>query len=127
MSRNAEDHLMMHMNDMSDAMMDCVDDCTDCHAVCTETVSHCLQMGGEHARPEHIRLLLDCAQICGTSADFLLRGSELHTFTCQACAEICERCAQDCERLGDDPGMRACIEACRRCAESCRRMAGAAA
>jgi hypothetical protein len=71
--------------------------------------------------------LLDCAEICQTSANFMLRGSELHSRTCWACAEICERCARDCERLSDDAYMRACAEACRRCANSCKHMAAMAA
>ncbi len=89
-----------------------------------ETVTHCLQMGGKHAEAAHIRLLLDCAEICATSANFMLRGSELHARTCAVCAEICERCAEDCERIGpDDEMMQRCAEMCHRCADSCRRMA----
>jgi hypothetical protein len=107
-------------------MQECIDNCTECHAVCTETVMHCLRKGGEHAAPPHVRLLLDCADICRTSADFMLRRSELHTRTCGVCAEVCERCAEECERMADDEQMRRCAETCRRCADSCRRMAAAA-
>jgi hypothetical protein len=71
--------------------------------------------------------MLDCAEICETSANFMIRGSELHHLTCGACAEVCDRCAEDCERMGDDETMRRCAETCRRCAESCHRMAGAMA
>lgn len=94
----------------------------DCHTVCLETVTHCLSMGGEHARPEHVTLLLDCAEICQTAANFMTRDSELHAVVCGACAQVCERCAQSCEQLGGDE-MRRCADACRRCAESCRAMA----
>lgn len=107
-------------------MQDCINNCLDSHTVCLETVGHCLQKGGRHAAAEHIRLLLDCAEICQTSANFMIRGSDLHTRTCAVCAEVCERCAESCEQFGDDERMRACAEACRRCAESCRRMAAAA-
>lgn len=103
----------------------CIDNCQECHEVCLRMVSHCLQKGGRHAEPSHIRLLLDCAEICETSANFMIRGSDLHNYTCAACSEACERCAEDCERLGDDAEMRRCAEVCRRCADSCRRMAGA--
>jgi hypothetical protein len=105
-------------------MQECIDNCTGCHATCLETVTHRLKKGGRHAEADHIRLLLDCAQICATSADFMLRGSDLHTATCRACAEVCARCAEDCERLADDDIMRRCAEECRACAESCRRMSG---
>jgi hypothetical protein len=86
-------------------------------------VAYCLQKGGTHAEAAHIGLLLDCAEICQTSANFMLRGSEQHTQTCAACAAICEVCAEECARMDDDPPMRNCAEACRHCAESCRRMA----
>jgi hypothetical protein len=104
-------------------MLQCIRDCTNCHSLCVVTAMHCLHLGGPHAAPEHIRLLLDCADICRTSADFMLRGSDLHTRTCGVCAEVCRLCADDCERFGDDPQMKACAEACRLCAQSCRRMA----
>lgn len=109
------------------ATRECIDNCVDCHAVCVETATHCLMLGGKHASFEHQTLLQDCAQICQTSADFMLRGSALHRETCRACAEACERCAESCERMGDDATMKRCAEMCRQCAESCRRMAGAAA
>jgi hypothetical protein len=107
-------------------MQQCIDNCLTSHRLCTEMVTHCLSLGGEHASVEHIRLLLDCADICATSAHFMLRGSELHVLTCYVCAEVCERCAADCERIGpNDEHMQACAAACRRCAESCRAMAAA--
>ena len=112
------------MNTMIDQRMrECIQECHHCHDVCMETISHCLQMGGEHAEPRHIQLLLDCAEICQTSANFMLRMSEFHGQTCGVCADVCERCAEDCERFGDDEMMQQCAEACRRCASSCREMA----
>ncbi len=110
----------------SSKMQQCIDECLACHRVCLETVQHCLRMGGKHAEASHIRLLQDCAQICGTSADFMLRGSDLHARTCGVCAEVCERCAESCAQLGGDTQMKACEDACRRCAASCREMAGMA-
>jgi len=80
-------------------------------------------MGGMHAEEAHIKLLLDCAEICQTSANFMLRSSDLHAEICRACAVVCERCAEDCERMGDDVEMQRCAQTCRRCAESCRQMA----
>lgn len=109
-------------------MDQCIQNCADCHRICLETAMQCLQMGGKHAEVAHIRLLLDCANICATSADFMIRGSELHARTCGVCAEICARCAEDCESLGaDDDLMKRCAEICRRCAESCNQMASRAA
>jgi hypothetical protein len=105
-------------------MRECIDNCTNCHNICLETIVHCLQMGGKHAETAHVRLLMDCAEICATSANFMLRGSDLHSRTCAVCAEVCKRCADDCEQLADgDEQMLRCAEMCRRCAESCRRIA----
>lgn len=106
-------------------MQECIENCSDCHDVCMETVAHCLERGGPHAAPDHIGALLDCAQACDASRDFMLRGSELHSAVCGVCADACEHCAESCEAIGaDDEVMRNCAEVCRRCAESCRSMAG---
>ena len=82
--------------------------------------SHCLEVSGQHAEPKHFRLMLACAEICQTSANLMLMGSDYHKRICAICAEICEACARSCEEIGD---MQDCVDACRRCAESCRRMA----
>lgn len=111
---------------LSEEMRRCIDDCRECERTCLETVTHCLEKGGRHAEAAHVRLLLDCVDICSTSAHFMLRGSDLHVETCRACAEVCERCADDCQRLADDDAMRRCAEVCRRCAQSCAQMAGVA-
>jgi hypothetical protein len=105
-------------------MQSCIEDCLSCHRICVETTAYCLQKGGKHAAADHIRILLDCAQICATSADFMLRGSDLHTHTCAACAAVCEACAASCAQMADDEMMKRCADTCRRCAESCREMAG---
>jgi hypothetical protein len=108
-------------------MQKCIDACSSCHEVCTTTAAYCLQRGGKHADPQHITTLLDCAEICATSADFMLRDSHLHTHTCAACAEICRACADSCSRMGSDEVMLRCADECRRCAESCERMSREAA
>jgi hypothetical protein len=109
---------------MAANMDECIRNCTECHIICLKTVTHCLGVGGKHADQEHIRMLLDCAQICATSADFMTRGSPLHRLTCGVCAEICQKCADDCDRMAKgDQQMLQCVEMCRRCAASCRDMA----
>lgn len=108
----------------SSEMQQCIQNCMECHRVCTEMVTHCLSLGGAHAEPAHITLLLDCAEICATSAAFMIRGSQYHAQTCGVCAEVCTACADDCERIaGGDEMMKQCAEICRRCADSCKQMA----
>lgn len=107
---------------------ECIERCLSCHRVCTETITHCLKMGGEHAAADHIGLLRDCAAICELSAKFMMHGSQFHHKTCATCAEVCDACAKECDRLArGDRKMQECAEMCRRCAESCRQMAMTAA
>lgn len=102
----------------------CIKLCQDCHALCTRTIRHCLDLGGRHARPEHIRLLVDCAQMCQINVDYMLRESLLHERVCGLCAEACKLCAENCAQLaGDDLMLKQCVDLCRRCGESCERMA----
>ncbi|MBH8555611.1 four-helix bundle copper-binding protein [Nostocaceae cyanobacterium CENA357] len=115
------------LNKLNRDMQQCIQNCLDCHSICLNSVAYCLQKGGRHAEPAHIRLMLDCAEICNTCANFMLRGSDLHARTCGVCAEICQRCADNCDRMGDDAQMKACADMCRRCADSCRQMAMATA
>lgn len=111
----------------SQTMQQCIQNCQDCHRICAETVQHCLQQGGRHAEPDHVRDLLDCEQICALSADFMIRQSPFHERTCAVCAEVCARCAESCEQVNDGPAMQRCVDICRQCEDSCRQMAGAAA
>lgn len=112
---------MAHQNE---ELQNCIEVCQACHNVCLETITYCLTTGGKHAAPEHIRTLIDCAQICDTSADFMLRGSALHPQICRVCAEVCERCAESCEQVGGLE-MKRCADECRRCADECRAMSQA--
>lgn len=98
----------------------CAQICFECYKVCTKTAKNCLLKGGKHSEQMHISLLEDCAKICATSVDFLIRSSTLHSYTCEACAAICEQCAEECNQMGDDQDMQSCGEICVRCAESCR-------
>lgn len=108
------------MHNMSE-MQACIDECLRCYSTCLGMLmNHCLETGGKHLEPEHVRLMQACAEVCRTSAAFMAIGTEFHKRTCALCAEICEECARSCEQVGD---MQECVDACRRCAESCRRMA----
>jgi hypothetical protein len=102
-------------------MQHCIDDCLHCHRTCLQTaMNHCLEAGGRHTEPEHFRLMINCAEICRTSAGFMLSSSSMHGPVCAACAEVCHACAESCEQIGD---MDECVQACRTCMESCRQMA----
>lgn len=102
-------------------MKACIEACTLCARTCLDMASnHCLELGGAHAEPKHIQLMLACAEMCRASAAIMTIGSPVHSHACRACAEICDACAADCERVGD---MDECVAACRACAAECRKMA----
>ena len=103
-------------------MEECIKQCWECRDACQdELYNHCLEMGGEHVEPRHVKLMADCIQICQAAADFMRRNSPLHASVCGACAEVCEACAESCEEIGGEQ-MQRCAEVCRRCAQSCRDM-----
>jgi len=109
------------MHEMSPEMRACVEQCLRYHSACLgAAMSHCPEQGGEHVEPERFRLMIACAEICQTSANFMLIGTSHYKHMCRECAEICIECAKSCEQIG---GMEECVDACRQCAESCRRMA----
>jgi hypothetical protein len=101
---------------------ECIDSCLKSHASCLTTSQHCLQLGGAHARASHLALLLDCAELCQTTANSLLRRSPQHGVICDACATVCEACARDCDTFRNDPVMAECARICRECAGHCRMM-----
>ena len=112
------------MPHQSAEMQNCIDACSSCHQTCVDTINYCLSKGGKHATQDHITLLLDCAQACATSADFLLRGSRFHHDTCRVCATVCRSCAESCRKMADDAQMARCADECDACARSCEAMAG---
>jgi hypothetical protein len=102
----------------------CIVDCLECYSLCTrDAMNRCVEAGGQHAAPEHLRLMHDCAALCRIAADFMLASSVYSPKICALCAEICQACARSCDGL---EGMEACASACRGCAASCRRIAAGA-
>jgi hypothetical protein len=106
-----------------DAFVDTASEAQSCQLICVQSIQHCLQMGGAHVEPSHMQLMQDCAEICETTATFLLRGSPHHNQVTAACANVCELCAESCDRFKGDAQMKACAEECRRCAAACQHVA----
>lgn len=102
---------------------ECVDSCLASHRMCLETARYCTEQGGTHIAAAHIALLLDCAELCQTTANSMLRRSPQHALLCDACARMCDACARDCAKFAGDARMQACAQTCRDCAASCRDMA----
>lgn len=109
--------------EMDPKMKKGVDDCNKCRTACLMTINHCLKMGGVHVEPRHMNLLKDCAEICKSSENFMLRDSEHAECICEECARICEQCAESCEKIDpNDAQMSECAKMCRECATSCKAM-----
>ncbi|NBO19946.1 MAG: four-helix bundle copper-binding protein [Proteobacteria bacterium] len=110
------------MKNHQNEVQSCIDVCQECHDVCQETLfGHCLQMGGEHVGKEHVKLMMDCIELCQAAANFMRRDSQFHAYVCAACAEICEACAESCAEVGGRR-MKECADVCYLCAEKCREM-----
>jgi hypothetical protein len=100
--------------------IDLVANLDECHETCVEGMIHSLSEGGDFAKLEHIRWLLDCAEICQFAGNFVIRHSEYAGDILSICAFICEDCAQSCETFFEDEHMKNCAEVCRNCAAVCR-------
>ena len=99
----------------------CLEACMQCHRICLQTaLNHCLEAGGKHVEPDHYRLMVSCAEICQTSANFQLGSSPFSAQVCGVCAQVCLACAESCKKIG---GMDECVAACEQCAQTCSKMA----
>ena len=103
-------------------LQECIDSCLASHRMCLATGHYCIEQGGLHVAAAHLALLLDCAEMCQTTANSMLRHSPQHPAICAACAQICEACADSCEKFQGDEAMGRCAKTCRDCAASCRMM-----
>jgi hypothetical protein len=93
----------------------------ECAAACDHCAIACLDEPEVKMLTHCIKLDLDCAEICRTTASFVARGSSHAKHLLKECAEICEACGAECEKHAAH-GMehcRVCAEACKRCAVAC--------
>lgn len=98
----------------------CIENCLDCYRHCELALANSYKQELV-SESDHLILLSSCAEICRTSAKFMLLGSPFHAETCSVCSNVCLACAESCEDMDDD-SLKACIQACRKCAESCAEM-----
>lgn len=105
----------------SATMQRCIELCLDCYQACfTTAMRYCVPGSGKEVAAPHLGLMLNCAELCRTAAEFMMSDSPQHVRVCAACAAVCEACAQGCADIGD---MDECVDICRRCAQSCRQTA----
>lgn len=92
----------------------------ECAAACNMCLSGCLA-DNDPKMNACIKLDIDCAQICSTTADFVARNSDHAQHLLKECAEICGKCAAECEKHSQHHDhCKACAEACRKCEQACK-------
>jgi len=102
---------------ISEEMRQCIDATSECYTVCTETLTY-------SSNAAHIKLLIDCAEICQTTQNTLLRASDLGIMLAAVCVEACEKVAESCRRIDTADGqLNACAEMCDHTANCCGRLA----
>jgi hypothetical protein len=97
----------------------CIDACIKCATECNHCAVSCLEEKDVQYLTKCIRLDLECAVICRSSAELMTLGSGYTKELCDICTAVCNACAEMCEQHAD-MGMdhcRECAEACRACAK----------
>ena len=113
----------------NEALGRCVTASAICSQSCTSCADACLAEESVAELRRCIRLNLDCADVCATTARVLSRQTSfepaLARSLLEACAEICRQCAEECEWHAQHMKMehcRVCADACRRCERACEEM-----
>lgn len=92
----------------------------ECATICEHCNMACLEEKDLQKLVMCIRLNMDCAEICRSTAVLLSRGSDHMQHLMQECIEVCEACADECEKHSHMQHCKECADACRQCAEACR-------
>ena len=102
-----------------------IDALNDCAQACTADADDDLSEAGVAEMVKCIRLCLDCADICTTTAAVTSRRTDYDPNVTrpllEACIATCKSCADECEMHAMmHAHCRVCAEACRRCQRACQ-------
>lgn len=102
----------------------------DCGQACSACADACLSEEQVAQLARCIRLNLDCADLCDTTARVLSRQTEYDANVTralvEACRQACKSCGDECEQHAQHhEHCRVCAEACRRCEQACDRLLSA--
>ena len=101
---------------------ECIDLCWTARNECQKSLfTHCFEKGGKYLERNHVRIMMDCSEICRTTADSLTHRSPVYAAICAATAAICEACAESCDQL-DTETMRQVGAHCRAAAKACHTL-----
>lgn len=109
------------------ALLRAIDHTLECAQACTACADACLREPDIAELATCIRLNLDCADLCETTARVLSRhtgfDANLAMATLEASAQACRSCGDECARYADEHEQcRVCADACRRCEQACQEM-----
>lgn len=104
-----------------------IDALNDCAQACTANADDDLSEPDVAQMVKCIRLCLDCASICTTTAGVASRQTEYDASVSksllEACIASCKSCGDECERHATmHAHCRVCAQACRRCEQACRQL-----
>ena len=107
-----------------------IDALTDCAQACTADADDDLSEPNVAEMVKCIRLCLDCADICGTTAGVTSRQTDYDANITrpllEACVAACKSCGDECEQHAMmHAHCRVCAQACRRCEQACRDLLAA--
>ncbi len=104
-------------------MLDCIDKCLYSYITCWKTRQGFSSSAGEDGLASLNPSLLECAEICRTTASSLHWDSAFWEASCALCADACATCAWACSRFSSDEQIKAVLDACGECMTACRELA----
>ena len=79
---------------------------------CNAAFAYCMQ-DSDDVDLDLVSCIVDCAELCGTTAAFIVRGSEHADDLRKVCAGVAKCVEEACEQFPDDEAFAACADACR--------------
>jgi hypothetical protein len=110
---------------VNDALIAAIDAAYACAQTCASCADACLAEEMVAELRQCIRLNLDCADVCGSTATLSNRrtgsNEDVIRKMLEACVTACRLCAAECEKhAAKHEHCRICAEACRRCEKACQ-------
>ena len=118
--------LKTHPSLKNENLIQTIESCVDCAAVCRICADACLSEDQVAAMVRCIKLNLQCEVVCQASAEVLIQsgslGSEAHEHQLRACITVMESCAKECAKHASmHEHCQICEKSCRSCIDACRR------
>lgn len=113
---------------VNESLTRCLEECYNCAQHCTACADACIGEETDGALKQCIRLNMDCADICLTTATLANRRSGSNEAILKEMLKLCESacrlCAEECEKHADHhQHCLICSQCCRTCEEACREAA----